>query len=326
VVDSVRDDARVAVAEEGGRPVGFLAYSLGPFRVARPIAPGVTDLQAFVHHPGLRWDPRQLLRGAGLTGWSFDHLLGPQAAEMGHAGPTVCDRTWLADLAQGWDGYVRWAMNERRRHFKRMESQHGRFLDAHPGACFSHGVDDPDGLQALIGLKSEQCRRRGWKDLFGLGWVRELVERLASCSSPALAGSLSALRADGQVVAADMSIRSETVYAAWIVAYRHELAPYSPGVVRWRYLLEALGHEGIQLVDFGRGQDEFKRRFATTTGPLGEGLWTAGGNGSPLARAWRCVQQARARHPGVEQRLRADMHNARRWRYRWSHPGGGLRA
>lgn len=326
VVDSVRDDARVAVTEEDGHPVGFLPYSVGSFRVARPIAPGLTDLQAYVHRPDLRWDPRQLLRGAGLAGWSFDHLLGQQAAEMGHAGPTARDKTWLVDLAHGWDGYARWAMTERRRHFRWMEKQRRRFLDAYPGASFSYGADDPDALTALIELKSEQCRRRGWKDLFGLRWIRELVERLASCSSPALVGSLSALRADGRVVAADMSIRSETVYAAWIVAYRHELSSYSPGVVRWRYLLEALGQGGIQLVDFGRGEDEFKRRFATTTAALGEGLWTVRGTGSPLATVWRSVQQARARYPGVEQRLRADVQKARRWRYRWAYPAKGLPA
>lgn len=325
VVDSVRDDARVAVAEEGGRPIGFLPYSVGPFRVARPIAPGVTDLQAYVHRPGLRWDPSQLLRDAGLTGWSFDHLLGRQAAEMGHAGPTVCDRTWLIDLSHGWDGYTRWATTERRRHFKRMETQHRRFLDAFPGASFDYEANDNEGLRALISLKSEQCRRQGWKDLFALGWVRELVERLASCSSPALAGSLSTLRADGHIVAADMSIRSQTVYAAWIVAYQHTLASSSPGVVRWRCLLEALGHGGIRLVDLGRGEDQFKRCFATTTLPVGEGLWTVGGTRSPLARVWRTAQQARARYPGVEQRLRADLRKARRWRYRWAPSAGGWR-
>jgi CelD/BcsL family acetyltransferase involved in cellulose biosynthesis len=322
VVDSVREDARVAVAEEGGRPVGFLAYSVGPLRIARPIAPGLTDLQAFVHRPGLRWDPRQLLRGAGLAGWSFDHLLGRQAAEMGHAGPIASDKTWLVELAHGFDGYARWAMAERRRHFKWMEKQQRRFLSAYPDTAFSWAADDPDGLRALIDLKSEQCRRRGWMDLFGQRWARELVERLASCSSPALAGSVSALRVDDRVVSVDMSLRSETVYAAWIVAYQQELAQFSPGVVRWRYLLEAAAKEGIQLIDFGKGEDEFKRRFATTTAMLGAGLWTAGGSGSPLARIWRYAQLCRARCPGVEQRLRANVQTVRRWRYR----ADGLRA
>lgn len=322
VVDSVRDDARVAVAEEGGHPVGFLAYSLGPFRIGRPIAPGLTDLQAYVHHPGLPWDPGPLLREAGLAGWSFDHLLGQQAAEMGHAGPTVFDKTWLIELAHGFDGYAQWAMTERRRHFRWMEKQQRRLLEAHPDTSFSYAADDPDGLRALIDLKSEQCRRRGWMDLFGLRWARELVERLAACSSPALAGSVSTLRVDDRVVSVDMSLRSDTVYAGWIVAYQQELAQYSPGVVRWRYLLEAAAKEGIQLIDFGKGEDEFKRRFATTTRMLGAGLWTAGGTGSALARVWRYAQLGRARYPGVEQRLRANVQTVRRWRYR----ANGLRA
>lgn len=318
VVDSVRDDVRVAVAEEGGRPVGFLPFSLGSLGMARPVAPGLSDLQAFVHRPGLRWDPPRLLRGAGLAGFRFDHLLAQQAAEMRHLGPTAYDKTWVIDLADGWDGYARWAMAERRRHFRWMDKQHRRFLSVYPGASFTWAAADPDGLSALMALKADQCRRRGWKDLFGARWVRELVERLAGCSSPALAGSISALRVDGQVVSVDMSLRSQTVYAGWLVAYRHDLAAYSPGVVRWRYLLEEAGKAGIKLIDFGKGEDEFKRRFATATVPLGEGLWTAGGTGSPLASVWRVAQRSRARYPELEQRLQANVHAARRWRYRWA--------
>ena len=65
-VGRARPGARVAMLEEGPEVVGFFPYERGPFRVGRPIGAGLSDCQGLVHTPGLEWDPRELLRGAGL--------------------------------------------------------------------------------------------------------------------------------------------------------------------------------------------------------------------------------------------------------------------
>jgi CelD/BcsL family acetyltransferase involved in cellulose biosynthesis len=77
-VGRVRPGARVAVLEEGPEVVGFFPYERGPLRVGRPIGAGLSDCQGLVHTPDLEWDRRELLRGAGLNVWEFDHLLATQ--------------------------------------------------------------------------------------------------------------------------------------------------------------------------------------------------------------------------------------------------------
>ncbi|MGH9094429.1 MAG: GNAT family N-acetyltransferase [Acidimicrobiales bacterium] len=322
-VDGVRTDARVVVVEEDREVVGFLPCSVGGLGLARPIAPGFCDLQAFVHRPGLSWSPRAVLGAAGLRAWRFDHLLGAQVGEVtGPARPVTTAASWIIDLADGWDGYARWAKAERGRYFKWLERKQRRFQREHPDASFTYARDDPAGLSALMALKSAQCRRMGWKDLFGLGWVRDLVERLAGSRTAALAGGLSALRIGDRVVAADFSLRSSRVYAGWLIAYDPDLAPYSPGAVRWRHLLEAAAAQGVSRIDLGKGEDDFKRRFSSGTVALAVGMWTAGG---PLAGAWGGVDHlgrvARSRYPTVEQRARATLQAARR-RYERSTPSG----
>lgn len=317
-VGHVRADARVVVVEDGQEVVGFLPCSLGALGWARPIAPGFCDLQAFVHRPGLSWSPGAVLGAAGLRCWRYDHLLRAQASGTSAPATPSTDtaQSWIIDLGDGWDGYVRWAKAERARYLNWLERKQRRFHRDHPRVSFSYARHDPDGLGALMTLKSAQCRRMGWVDLFSVPWVRELVERLAGTTTAALSGGLSALRVDDRVVAADFSLRSGSVYAGWLIAYDNELASSSPGAVRWRHLIEAAAADGMRRIDLGKGEDDFKRRFCSGSVPLAEGVWTADGL---LAGAWgrmdRLARRARARHPEAERSAQRAVQAVRRRRY-----------
>src|SRR3954467_10027065 len=74
-VGRVREDARVAVIEDAAETVGFFAYEAGRSRIGRPIGAGACDCQALIMRPGRDVDPHQLLRGAGLAMWEFDHVV-----------------------------------------------------------------------------------------------------------------------------------------------------------------------------------------------------------------------------------------------------------
>src|SRR5437763_9436720 len=54
-----RRTTRVAVLEDGGEIVGFFPFD-HVRRIARPVAPGVSDRQGIVHVPGLEWSAREL--------------------------------------------------------------------------------------------------------------------------------------------------------------------------------------------------------------------------------------------------------------------------
>ncbi|MBO0713445.1 MAG: hypothetical protein J2P59_01725, partial [Acidimicrobiales bacterium] len=74
-IGRVRDDAYVAVAEEGGELCGFLAFQAGDDHVGGPIGATIGDAQALIGRAGWSFDPRQLVAGAGLSCWRFDHLV-----------------------------------------------------------------------------------------------------------------------------------------------------------------------------------------------------------------------------------------------------------
>jgi CelD/BcsL family acetyltransferase involved in cellulose biosynthesis len=312
--DAVRDDARVAVAHDGGVAVGFLPFSAGRAGVARPIAAGFNDRQAFVHAPDLPWRWPELLRGAGLRALRFDHLCRRQVASATDAGArAVTDGSFLIDLSGGWEQYRGWAKEHRGRYLNWLERKQRRLVSDLPEVTFS--FDDGDGaLPALMALKSAQCLRMGWHDAFSGGWTRQLVERLAQSRDPGCAGTMSVLRTAGRVVAADFSLRHGSVYVGWLIAYDDELRQRSPGAVRWWYLLRAAADAGITTVDLGRGGDDFKRRFSTDEEEVGVGWLAASPAAARLGRA-AASGFDRAR-PAVEPRARRLVRRVRRVRTR----------
>ncbi len=54
--DRCRPDVRLAVFHDDGRIIGFLSYSAGRGGWGRPVAPGMTDMQAVVHDPAYPLD------------------------------------------------------------------------------------------------------------------------------------------------------------------------------------------------------------------------------------------------------------------------------
>lgn len=308
-----RPDSRVAVAHDGGDVVGFLPFTAGRAGLARPIAPGFNDRQAFVHTAGLEWTWPELLRGAALRALSFDHLHPSQIPSAVQAGArTITDDSFVIDLSGGWEHYRGWAKEHRGRYLNWLERKQRRLVGDLPDVSFA--FDDGDGaLSQLMALKSAQCLRLGWHDGFSGGWSRQLVDRLAQSRDPRCAGTMSVLRSAGRVIAADFSLRHGSVYVGWHIAYDDEMRQRSPGAVRWWYLLRAAAEEGITVVDLGRGGDDFKRRFSTGEEEVGVG-WLA--TSPTAARVGRAAAAGldRAR-PVLEPRARQLVRRVRRARH-----------
>ena len=68
-VARVRADTRVAVLEDGADIVGFFPFAHTRLRIARPVAPGVSDRQGIVSFPGLDPDPVELLKPCKVDVW-----------------------------------------------------------------------------------------------------------------------------------------------------------------------------------------------------------------------------------------------------------------
>ena len=255
-VGRVRPGARVAVLEEGPEVVGFFPYERGPFRVGRPIGAGLSDCQGLVHAPDLEWDPRELLRGAGLDVWEFDHLLASQRPFTPHH--RVRRPSPVIDVGGGYEAWL----EDRRRAYRRSIAAMGRKqrkLEREQGAVrFQFHTQDHQALDTLMRWKSAQYRRTGRFDRFALPATVRLVRDLLTTRAPGCSGTLSVLSVGDRPVAIHFGLRSAATLVSWFPSYDVALARYSPGLLLHLFMAEAAAKAGLRRLDLGKGDQEYK--------------------------------------------------------------------
>ena len=76
-VGSVRDDVRVVVIENDGRPAGFFPHQRAAWGRGSPVGGALSDYHGVIAAPQAEWSVVELMRAARLSVWSFDHLVDP---------------------------------------------------------------------------------------------------------------------------------------------------------------------------------------------------------------------------------------------------------
>ena len=272
----VRRDISVAVYEEGRRTAGFFPFQRRG-RVAKPVGGPLSDCQAVIAAPGWQWDPKGLVRAAGLSVYEFTC----HRAEQSPLAPffRAMDISPTIDLQRGFDAYVQECRERGRQtpgassglphhtmaRMRRLERQLGpiRFAMHDPG---------PEPLRRLIAWKSEQYRRSGYADVFAHRWTVELLERIQATRTATFAGVLSTLHVGDRIVAAHMGMRSATVLHWWFPAYDMAEAKFSPGMILLLELSRAAAECGIRTIELGPGDEPYKRLVANDGVPVAAGF------------------------------------------------------
>ena len=256
-----------ALGDDGVFPFQRAALALG-----RPVGSRLSDHHGLVARPELELDPAELLRGCRLAAWEFDGALAAQrtfAAQhrLRRASPTIA-------LMGGWDAYAssRRAVGstilaECARKARRLASRLGPLR-------FEPHVGDPALLDLLVRWKRAQYARTGAVDIFGYGWVRDVVRRAHAATGTSFAGMLSALYAGGQPVALHLGLRSATVWHWWLPAYDPAEARDSPGSILLDRMARAAPELGLGMIDLGKGDALYKQRFANAAIEVASGVVT----------------------------------------------------
>jgi CelD/BcsL family acetyltransferase involved in cellulose biosynthesis len=265
-VADVRRDTRIAVMEEDGDIVGFFPHH---FRLGagEPIAGRMSDHHGVIAAPGTRWDWHELLKAARLSYWPFDHLPGAQRPPglTGHAeSPGL-------DLSEGFDAWLERKRAQGGSVAKLPARMRRTERDLGPLRLTLNSRDRGD-FETVIRLKSEQCLRTGQMDFFALGWPRELAERIRDIDDPDFGGRLSTLHAGDVLLAAHFGMHTPQVWHWWFPVYSAEHRQHSPGSLLLLEVARAAAAEGHELLDLGRGDEDYKRRFSDTSWPLLEGM------------------------------------------------------
>lgn len=274
IVGAVRDDARVAVLD-GGR--GFFAFHRERGAIGAPLGRTLADYQGVVAAGDLAWTSGELVRACGLRSYTFDHMVAAQ-------------RPWHPDIrAREPSPVVDLSRFDPEKDMPREARQKARRLARDGEPRFVWHDPAPAALATLVGWKRGQYARTGVYDIFAHAWVPELVARLHAAAENDLTGVLACLYDGDDLIAAQLALQAGRVMHLWMPAYDPARADESPGLVLQReILLEAPAH-GIAIVDFGKGTDGYKKRFANDVIEVGEGSVQAGRAAGAVAAGVRGI-------------------------------------
>lgn len=255
-VGAVRDDVRVVVIENDGRPAGFFAHQRAAWGRGSPVGGPLSDYHGVIAAPGAEWRVEELMRAARLAIWRFDHLLDPS----GRFAPYVSARANSPQIDV--DRIAKPPAFARK----------GRKLAREIGAVSFELHSAEEGiLERLCTWKRAQYARTANPDVFAVRWTGELVRALMGVQSASFAGVCSVLRAGGRPVAVHAGMRSRSLLHWWFPAYDPEFARYSPGIILLLRLAEALRAAGVGTLDLGKGDAPYKSALMTRAAELREG-------------------------------------------------------
>lgn len=308
-----------AAAVNKGRPVqvvvgrdehGEIAGLLAVHRegaLLRPVGWPGADFQSPIAAPGTTFPAAKLLTG-GVKRFAFDHLLEPNPDfapwfESSRPSPFV-------DTTGGLEGYLARAsksgkdnMGQARRRTNKAEKQLGPIR-------FGADVVDEDALREVVRLKRGQYEATGAVDYFAEPDRVDMLTRLLHTRGTDFAGILSTVHAGPHLLAAHFGIRSGSVLHWWFPVYDPEFSALAPGWILLRELVQAAPELGVGRIDFGRGDDEYKRRAKTGEVQVAQGVVTR-------SSAYRVVRRARnslisaAKQSALAPQLRTIAHRLR---------------
>jgi CelD/BcsL family acetyltransferase involved in cellulose biosynthesis len=267
-----RPSSRVAVVEDDGAMAAFLAFELGPGRMAMPIGYPMNNLQAFVA-PDTPLDARRVIRKAGLRGWRFIAAPARQLALAPHHYEGTAVEAPLIDLSDGYKSYYL----SRSKKFLEDDRRHSRSLERQVGpVTLDWGSSAPEDIRQLIDWKT--ARYGGARELFGDETARRILEEVSAARGEDCGGLVNVLRAGDRVVAVISGLTSPSGLSGWFTAYDEEMRKFSPGTLALLATAEEAERRDITRIDMGAGQDGYKLRLANASYPVAGGaVWAVPG-------------------------------------------------
>ena len=260
-VTSTRAGVRVIVGETAdGSVASFLPVQFDK-RTCRPAGWPGADFQGPICAPNLDFDITAALRGGRIPSYEFDHMLhGLPGFEPWTFGR---EPSSYVDVSGGLDGYMSRAGSTGKRRIKDAARLGRKAEREHGPVRIVAETSDPSVLDAVISLKRRQYQATGARDYFGDPRHVELLHRLATSSGPEFGGLLSAVYSGEHLIAAHFGLRAGPVLHWWFPVYDPEFSRLDPGWMQVRGVLEAAPQLGLERIDLGRGDGDWKRWLGT---------------------------------------------------------------
>jgi CelD/BcsL family acetyltransferase involved in cellulose biosynthesis len=269
------ESGRVAVVEDGGQICAFIPYSKGDDGIAATLGGGQTALDGLVSSSD-RMDLRAVVRGAGLRGWRFSRAPVEQRPldPYRYQGGFHAELIYFSDLRNGYDGYMRDLPRGGRNEIATAARRRRALEREVREVSFEWNSSDPSHLSLLLNWKSDQYESmRKWL-LSPLNHA--LVRELADSDSEDYSCLTSVLYAEARPISICLSLRRGHILSQWISAFDPEYSRFSPGTLNMLAMFAEAPERGVEIADFGYGNDLYKQRFGSGVHTVtGGGVWAS---------------------------------------------------
>ncbi|MCG8650347.1 MAG: GNAT family N-acetyltransferase, partial [Pirellulales bacterium] len=294
-VDAVRDDARVAVINDGSDIAGFLPVQMATKRLAMPVGAPLCDFQALIARPDLEFDPTHLPCAFGADRFDFCHFLASQTAfKKFHKS---VEPSHVVRVEDGFDAYIEERRASGSKVDRRVRTRRKKMERNFGPVTVEAFSDDRDAFEQMLVWKRAQYKRTHTPDVFKTSWTVDLIHRIFEADDPDFGGALFVLRVGDRIAAVNFCLRSETVLHGWFLAHDPELSTFSPGLVLFVELIRAMDGTPYTCLDLGPGDYQFKLSLANDARMIAQGFVGCGSVASMARRAQYEVAQLARRLP-----------------------------
>ncbi len=290
LVGASRPDARLAIVKDGWDIAGILPVQRPSRFAAMGLGAPIADYQGLIGPADLPVGAAEFCRTLKVGRLDLTHVPAGQGFFAAHEAGR--DGSWLSDTSQGAEAW-RAAQKERRPEFVRQTDKKLRKLAKEKGEpIFTARSKHRGHFEQMLAWKRLQLQRTGQPAIWSTRWVSEIVHACFEADWVHFSGAFFTLECGRDLVAAAFFLRSENVLHDWIIAHNPAYESFSPGVLLTRHAIEWAAENGVDEVDFGPGEYQYKRQLSTGQRDLAWGS-AAGASMSGLVR--RAAYAARAR-------------------------------
>lgn len=302
IAGRISPDAAVAILSRDGRTVGYFPHQRRGAAI-QPLGAPMNDYHGVIAMPGEAPPLETVAALLGAPRLNVSAWVGPSG--VGEPRETLMTITpeegfdaWYAERRQTWGKYFK----DKERARRSLETEHGAIR-------VEYDLRDPQLLDQLIALKSDQYIRTGRHDIFACGWTRDLLHALMADRRDDFGASMTALWTGDRLAAIEYSLHAGDRYHFWFPAYEPAVARCSPGILLTMDTMKLGCADGFRVYDFGFGGEGYKKYFCNATQGVREAVVLKPGIGAALSDA--AVGLLNGAAGGRVERLRTSVR--RRW-------------
>lgn len=268
-VGNARPDARIAVLMDEGSVVGFLPHHKVRPGVAKPIGGQISDYQGVIARAGAVEDPDELLRASGLSCYDFNHA--PMSMSVLAGGVFETAKSPYMNLEGGYEGYLS-RMTKVAKHTIKQTERRIRKITREVGPIrYVRNDRAPEAWAEFLRMKNESFVRKKSKPVLTIDWVAATLEQLRAIDTPEFSGLLTSIYSGDRLVATHFGMRANGIWAWWFNTYDPTLKAVAPGMINIVEAARRAEEENVHTIDFGKGEQQYKRTLTADAILLGEG-------------------------------------------------------